>query len=200
MVDDEVIIARDLQRIVKKFGVQKVQIAISYESAIAKILSLQPHLILLDINLNADKDGIAIASALGHIRPCEIIFISAHSDTKTVTRAQLEQPCNFIVKPFDERQVQIAVQLALANALQQTQENRSADSATVLLTKAEKRITLMIANHLTSQEIANHLGISYKTVENHRYNICRKLKLPREKNSLLYWAADHKKPLLESQT
>ena len=198
VVDDEIIIARDLERIVSKFGVGKIVVATNPQQALAVARTHRPSLTLMDINLEAEIDGVELSEQIRSLCESEIIFITAYADDETLQRAKADNPLSFVLKPFDDRQVAVVIDLAL-HRLQERPPGVVEHLAVGLyeaLTHAEKRILSMIARNLTSVEIARLLGIANKTVENHRSNICKKLDLPAEKNSLLRYALQHKGELL----
>lgn len=102
-------------------------------------------------------------------------------------------PANYIVKPFDEKQLLAAVKI-IENKLSAASQNGSIKlNMKNILSKAEYNILLLISENWTTPEIANSLYISPSTVKNHRHNIARKLKLPTDNNILVKWATENKK-------
>ena len=195
VIDDEVLIAKALKRILKKSGFDTVELAHNSEQALVKAKAFLPHLVLSDINLEeSEKDGIILTKEIVNAVNCEVIFVSAHTTNDIVSRAKNINPKNYIVKPFDDVQVKIAVEMALVGADLLTLGLKKVNIL-AKLTKTERTIIALIADNNTSKDIATKLFISAKTVENHRANIMRKLDLKPQNNSLLAWSILHKNEL-----
>ncbi len=113
VVEDEAIIGRYLQHSLENLGFQVVSLCISGEEAIRKAAELQPDLILMDISLQDDLDGVEVARRIQAQNPIPIIYITAYTDPETLDRARSTNPYGYILKPFDDRSLQIAVNLAL---------------------------------------------------------------------------------------
>ncbi len=194
IVEDEMIIARDLQRTLQEIGIEQIEIANGFEEALDLYVGLKPHLVLCDINLEEENDGITLSEKIINELNTHIIFITAHSDQQYLERAAKLNPLNYIVKPFKKEQIIATVQMSMANkkVIEGGSEKRNYIEN---LTPSEIRILKLISNGLTTSNIAEQLFISKKTVENHRANISRKLELDSKNNSLLTWAIEHKEEL-----
>lgn len=115
IVEDDRIIAKDISLILKKAGYHITNILDTGEAVVAEVLKEKPDLILLDINLAGLKDGIEVANELLDIAPLPIIFLTSLTDRHTIERAKSVHPAAYMSKPFDERDLEIAVELAIAN-------------------------------------------------------------------------------------
>lgn len=115
IVEDEVIIAMELESYLEKIGYEVLPIETSFESTINTFKQTLPDLILIDINLKRDKDGIAIAQEINKIRPTPFIFITAFSDVNTIEKAVAHNPCSFLVKPINREELKINIMLALSS-------------------------------------------------------------------------------------
>ncbi|MGV2827907.1 EAL domain-containing protein [Myxosarcina sp. GI1(2024)] len=113
VVEDETIVAQDLQAILEFMGYGVPAIADSGESAIEKAAQLKPDLILMDIRLIGDMDGITAANVIYQNFDIPIIYVTAHSDPDTLKRAKISQPFGYILKPFQEQEIKIAIEIAL---------------------------------------------------------------------------------------
>ena len=152
-------------------------------------------LLLLDINLEEDGiDGIELARQLKEEYHTQVIFISAHAKRAVTTRAAEVQPLNYLIKPYEASQVLVTLQVAAGKQSVLEGGRRRTDPGRGL-TRAELRILRLIADNMTTQQIAAELGVSPSTVDNHRYNITRKLGLESRNNSLLAWAIEHRADL-----
>lgn len=113
VVEDEAIIGRYLQRSLDNLGFQVVGLCITGEEAVRSAAELQPDLILMDISLQNDLDGIEVARRIQAQNPIPIIYLTAYTDPETLDRARSTNPYGYILKPFDDRSLQIAVNMAL---------------------------------------------------------------------------------------
>jgi DNA-binding NarL/FixJ family response regulator len=187
ILEDEIIVAIDLQEVLESIG-YITYIAHTYNEAIAALKSFKPQLAICDINLGAGASGIDFAKDANTISPqIEIIYVTAFSDHKMVTEAALTEPFNYLVKPWNEHQIKVTVNLAFTYLI----ERLKSDSLVKNLSLSEYKILDLIAKQKKSKEIAEILFIAEKTVRNHRYNIIKKLNLPNDNNSLLKWAITH---------
>src|SRR3954468_17781674 len=113
IVEDEVIVAKDIQRILKKLGYEAFDPYSNGKKALDAIEKLQPDLILLDINLKgSDLDGIHVAQQIHETFHIPFIFLTAFSDKHTLERAKPTQPYGYIIKPFEEDDIRTAIEIA----------------------------------------------------------------------------------------
>ena len=113
VVEDEMIVARDLQSTLIRLGYEVPAMAASGEEALVKVAAVRPDLVLMDIHLAGEMDGITAAEHIRQHDGLPVVFLTAHSDPATFQRAQLSQPYGFVTKPFEERELEIAVNMAL---------------------------------------------------------------------------------------
>jgi DNA-binding LytR/AlgR family response regulator len=113
IVEDEVIVAKDIQRILKKLGYEAFDPIANGKKALDSIEKLKPDLVLLDINLkNSDLDGIQVAEQIHQTYKLPFIFLTAFSDKHTLERAKLTEPYGYIIKPFEESDIRTAIEIA----------------------------------------------------------------------------------------
>ncbi|MGE5657931.1 MAG: ATP-binding protein [Actinomycetota bacterium] len=115
IVEDEWIIALDIKRHLNKLGYQVAGIANCAEKALELVVKTKPDLVLMDIYLQGEKNGIEVAEIMRQQLPIPIVFLTAHADDATVKQAASTHPQGYIVKPFEERDLSVAIQIALAN-------------------------------------------------------------------------------------
>lgn len=136
IVEDEPLIAKDLEFILGDMGISLIKLAHNYEEAMAQLQSLRFDFILLDINIGSEKDGVDLAHYINEHLHTPFIFITSYYNKPTVARAKLTQPLAYLLKPFNKYDIQINVEMALYKA-EQTKENASiylrAQSGTVHL-------------------------------------------------------------------
>lgn len=113
IVEDEYIIALNLQENLESLGYTVIDIVDSAEAAIEKASKLRPNLILMDIRLGGEMDGIQAAEQIWHNLQIPIIYLTGNSDKNTVDRATLTYPFGYILKPVRERELYVAIQTAL---------------------------------------------------------------------------------------
>jgi hypothetical protein len=113
IVEDEAIVAADLAAKLARLGYEVAGIAASGESAVLLAEQLRPHLVLMDIRLDGPIDGIETANAIRTRLDVPIIYLTAHSDTATLHRAKLTGPFGYILKPFDDRELETQIALGL---------------------------------------------------------------------------------------
>jgi DNA-binding LytR/AlgR family response regulator len=113
IVEDEIIVAKDIQRILKKLGYEAFDPIPNGKKALDSIEKLKPDLVLLDINLkNSDLDGIQVAEQIQEHYKLPFIFLTAFSDKHTLERAKLTEPYGYIIKPFEESDIRTAIEIA----------------------------------------------------------------------------------------
>ena len=105
VVEDEVIVAKDLQNMLEDLGYTVPTTALSGEEAIQKVAELQPELALMDVVLPGNMDGIEAAKQIQTRFDIPVVFLTAHSDDETLRRAKITEPFGYILKPFTEREL-----------------------------------------------------------------------------------------------
>ncbi len=113
IVDDEIIIARELESRLKVMGYDVPAIAASGAEAIELARTLKPDLILMDIVLKGSMDGIEAAAEIRRYHQAPVIYVTAYTDLRTLERAKATEPFGYIVKPFHERELNANIQIAL---------------------------------------------------------------------------------------
>jgi DNA-binding NarL/FixJ family response regulator len=187
LLEDEIIVALDLQEILDAAGYQTM-VTHNHKDAIEVLKKFKPHLAICDVNLGNGSNGIDFSIEAKRILPkLEVIYVTAFSDQKMVEAADLTNPFNYIVKPWNEEQIKVSVNMAFKYLVEKIKK----DSLIDCLSLTEYKILDLIAKQKKSKEIANLLFVAEKTVRNHRYNIIKKLNLPNDNNSLLKWAITH---------
>lgn len=114
IVEDEPIIADDIAICLEQLGYQVVNICNSAEKALVFLTQNTVDLILLDIKIKGDKDGIQLAQMIRQKYETPFVFISSLYDKTTIARAQNAEPAGYVVKPFKDQDIQVAVEMALA--------------------------------------------------------------------------------------
>jgi PAS domain S-box-containing protein len=113
IVEDEMLIARELESRLTGLGYEVVDIASSGREAINLVEQGQPHLVLMDIVLKGDMDGIEAATQIRRRWSLPVIYLTAYTDDNTLKRARVTEPFGYIVKPFSERELRANIEMAL---------------------------------------------------------------------------------------
>ena len=113
VVEPDSITARDLREMLHSFGYTVTSIVSTGEDALEKAKKESPDLLLLDITLPGKLDGIQTGHRFRRLHNIPIIYVTTQSDEKTLQKAKLAEPNGYILKPIDERELQIAVEIAL---------------------------------------------------------------------------------------
>jgi two-component system, cell cycle sensor histidine kinase and response regulator CckA len=113
IVEDEVIVAENLHMKLEQLGYAVAGIAVKGEEAVEMALRLKPQLILMDIQLNGQEDGIHAAEMIRAQYDVPMIYLTAHSDPTTLARAKFTGPFGYILKPFEMRDLSTQIELAL---------------------------------------------------------------------------------------
>ena len=113
IVEDEPVVARDLQKLLGQLGYACAGHAREGAVAIALAGELRPDLVLMDVQLAGDLDGITAAQAIRDQFALPVIFITAFAEDTTVARAKVAEPFGYILKPFSERELNTVIQVAL---------------------------------------------------------------------------------------
>lgn len=116
LVEDEAILAQDITLKLNKFNYQVTNTVQSADEAINVLTQNSDiQLIIIDIKIKGDKDGIELAQFINANYDIPFIFLTSHADEESVQRAKLTNPSAYLLKPFNERQIGIAIELALTN-------------------------------------------------------------------------------------
>lgn len=172
VVEDEGIIAMDLAKRLEDLGYAVSAMVATGEDAIAQTLRLQPDLILMDVVLRGTMDGIQAAAQIRTQMNVPIIYLTAHSDEHTLARAKLTEPHGYILKPFDDRELHSAIEMALYKyaAEQHLRESEErfralADSAPVMIWMADVQGQCNFVNkpwlEFTGRTLTEELGVGW---------------------------------------
>ena len=200
IVEDEWLVAESLRRVLERNDFEVTGIAADATSAIQEVERRPPDLALLDMRLRAGS-GTDVAAALG-ARKIPFVYVTAHSDERTIEQAGSTRPAGFVVKPFTELQVLAAVRIALTSAAASADDPfRGAVERIMnvlvevgvaplgagrvggmrqlpelsLLSAREWEVLRGLVSHQRVPTIARRLHISQSTVRNHLKSIFAKI-------------------------
>ncbi|MCS6815044.1 MAG: ATP-binding protein [Cyanobacteria bacterium] len=152
VVEDEAIVAKAITSQLRQLGYVVADTASSGVAAIAKFAETQPDLVLMDVVLKGDMDGVETAAQIREQRDVPIVYLTAYADDNTLQRAKVTNPFGYIVKPFTSNDLRVAIEIALFRhrVAQELQENRDqlatllrSMSDAVVATDSQGQITFM---------------------------------------------------------
>ena len=112
VVEDEAIVAADLQERLRALGYDPVGVVAAGEDALPKAREIGAELVLMDIQLQGAIDGVEAADAIREALDIPVVFLTAHVDQATFQRAKLSAPFGFVRKPFEGRELHTALEIA----------------------------------------------------------------------------------------
>ena len=133
VVEDETLVARDLEATLKKLGFEVSALCRTGEEALVAMQRFQPDVVLMDIQLEQGMDGVETATRLQADYRVPVIFLTAYADEPTLARARAAQPYGYLLKPFHQSELRSVIELAYARhtALQKLQSSEDRFVATL---------------------------------------------------------------------
>jgi CRP-like cAMP-binding protein/FixJ family two-component response regulator len=113
VVEDEGVVALDIIQELETAGYTVVGHVTKGEDAVAQAVTLKPDIILMDINIQGEYDGITAAEKINEVISTPIIFVTAHADERTLQRAKLTRPFGYIIKPFEPNELRANIEITL---------------------------------------------------------------------------------------
>jgi hypothetical protein len=169
VVEDESIVAKDIEVTLTNLGYAVTGVAGSGEEALGKIAEQSPDLVLMDIVLKGEMDGIATANEIRRRHHVPVVYLTAYADDETLRRAKVTEPFGYVLKPYEERELLTTIEVALYKHQMEEKvlesERRLATtlksiSQAVLSTNADGEITFMnpVAEAITGWPATEVLG------------------------------------------
>ncbi|OQX96476.1 hypothetical protein B6I21_00890 [candidate division KSB1 bacterium 4572_119] len=113
VVEDDNIIGMEIRDRIKNIGYDVPEILSYGEDAVEKVGHIKPDLILMDIHLNGEMDGIQAAEQIREIVNIPVVYLTAYADDSTLQRAKKTEPFGYVIKPFEERDLASTIEMAL---------------------------------------------------------------------------------------
>lgn len=152
IVEDESIVAKDIQNSLTKLGYNVVGFANNGKDAIEKITELMPDLVLMDIMIKGPLTGIEVSEKVKEKMNVPVIFLTAYADEGTLSRAKITEPYGYILKPFKEIDLHSTIEMAVykhqkdsallkeRDFLYSLVENKDEKSKDILFVKSNSRL------------------------------------------------------------
>src|SRR5262249_5003286 len=143
VVEDESIVAFDIASRLRRLGHEVVGTARSGDAAYELCEAHRPDLVLMDVRIEGEEDGIEVAHRIRAAFDTPVVFLTAYADPVTLERARSAAPLGYIVKPFDQRDIEVTVQTALGRGRIHRELQRAHDDLKAVL-DAQRHGTLLI--------------------------------------------------------
>lgn len=127
VVEDESIVSKDIQNSLRKLGYNVVGAANTGEAAVRMAQEHMPDIILMDIMLKGEMNGIEAADAIRRETNVPVIFLTAYADESTLAKAKVTQPYGYIIKPFKEIDIHTSIEMALYKHKKETEVIKERD-------------------------------------------------------------------------
>lgn len=180
VVEDDPVIAEDLVLTLQSLGYATAGKVKSAAEALHFLENYLPDLVLLDIHLGDGRDGIFVANHINREYRIPFLFLTSFSDPSTLQEVKQTLPAGFVLKPFDENRLRVAIELAFHQyyAVIRTQWAHLEDISRKLpepLTPRELELLQLLCEGKSNQELADALFVSINTVKTHLKNLYLKL-------------------------
>ncbi|MDG1331324.1 MAG: response regulator [Crocinitomicaceae bacterium] len=139
VVEDESIVSKDIQHSLKKLGYSVVGAASTGEKAIELATSTLPDIILMDIMLKGDMNGIEAADEIRKTCSIPVIFLTAYADESTLSKAKITEPYGYILKPFKEIDLHTSIEMAIYKHGREQEVVKERDLLYTLVTNQETK-------------------------------------------------------------
>lgn len=179
IVEDEPLIADDIELTLENNHYECVGKAYTSTQALDMLLNRSPDIVLLDISIKGDKDGIMIAEIIRAKYRIPFIFITSYSDAITLERAKHTLPYGYIVKPFKDKDLLATIEMAMYRYSKENNSN-SLDKLAIeskfklKITTMEYEVIKLIWEGKSNITISNVLYVSINTVKTHVRNVFEK--------------------------
>jgi DNA-binding NarL/FixJ family response regulator len=174
IVEDEPIIAEHISVYLNNNDFMVSGIAYDDEEAKKQLKYNTPDAVLLDINLESETDGIAIATHINATYKIPFIFLTSYADRETLDRAKAVEPSGYIVKPFNEKTLLASLEIAISNFA--SKANRQIPKLSfekinrhliAQISEREFEVLQFIYQGKTNQQIATEIFVSVNTIKKH---------------------------------
>ena len=154
VAEDERIVARHISEVLRRSGYRVPATGGTGEAAVAKAAELKPDLVVMDVALGGAMDGIEAAGRIREQTGTPVIYVTAYADDAMVDRVKRTEPAGFVLKPFDDRELRVMVEVALyrANAARRRAGERALAADGAELASQRDRLRRIYAATLDARE------------------------------------------------
>jgi DNA-binding LytR/AlgR family response regulator len=147
IVEDESIVAKDIQHSLKKLGYTVVGICSTGEDAIKSADELKPDLVLMDIMLKGDMSGIDAAGQIREKNNIPVIYLTAYADESTLSKAKVSEPYGYIIKPFKEIDLHTSIEMAIYKHEKETDVKKERDFLYSIVENKESKDIIFVKSN-----------------------------------------------------
>lgn len=184
IIEDNPLIAVDIEQCLNNINFIVSGTAYNFLDALSQLEKNTPDVVLMDINLGDEKDGIDIGKIINEKYFLPFVYLTSNSDRTTIERAKITRPSGYIIKPFDEKDLLAALEIALYNFSQQLSASKPEISLIQInknlkspLTKREFEILKAIYEGKTNQQMSEQFFVSVNTIKTHIGKVYDKLEV-----------------------
>ncbi|MGB9870023.1 MAG: methanogen output domain 1-containing protein [Methanothermobacter sp.] len=173
-MEDESIVAMDIKHRAEGLGYRVVGMAASGEEAIKLAREEKPDLVLMDIVLKGEMDGIEAAEVIREEMNIPVVYLTAYSDEKTLSRAKLTGPFGYIIKPFEDRELHSAIEVALYKHRMDSKLRESEERYRALLETSPDPIILLDSDSrilFANRTVEELTGLDRKRLRGKKFSI-----------------------------
>jgi PAS domain S-box-containing protein len=168
IAEDEGIVAEDLRRSVQNFGYQVSAVVAEGEEAVRQCRETRPDLVMMDIMLDGDMDGIEAADIIHSLHDVPVIYLTAYADDKVLERAKRTEPCGYLLKPVAKAELRATIETALYRHRIEKEVRKELEERvrerTAELVKANEELLLQIAERKQAEERLRESEKKYRTI------------------------------------
>lgn len=182
VVEDEPLIAADIAATLDSLNYETAALASNLDAANSILNKLLPDIILLDINLGSGWEGIEFGAEIHKRNTCPFVYLTSYADKDTLSKAKLTEPFGYVVKPFTDRDLLVAIEFALFNFAQQTKKTYPQPDSSAInsklatpLSSREFEVLLQLWEGFSNRQIGEKLFVSVNTVKSHLKSLYLKL-------------------------
>lgn len=182
IVEDEPVIAENISLYLNNHDFEVSAISYDPEDALQQLKLNTPDVVILDVNLESEQDGIDLAGHINQQYQLPFLFVTSYSDKKILDRAKQVKPGGYIVKPFNEKTLLASLQIAISNHASEKNHdlpklNLGKLNSHLLshLSEREFDVLQLVYEGHTNTQIAEQLFITHNTIKSHLKSIYIKL-------------------------
>ena len=147
IVEDESIVAKDIQHSLKKLGYTVVGICSTGEDAIRTAEEMKPDIVLMDIMLKEEMSGIEAAAQIREKLNIPVIYLTAYADESTLNKAKVSEPYGYIIKPFEEIDLHTSIEMAIYKHEKETDVKKERDFLYSIVDNKESKDIIFVKSN-----------------------------------------------------
>ncbi|MBT7889339.1 MAG: response regulator [Deltaproteobacteria bacterium] len=158
VVEDEAVVAMETKSTLENWGYTVIATVNTGEKAVNITAAEKPDIILMDVQLQGDMDGIEAASRIRSESDIPIIFLTAYADEGRLERAKLTLPVGYLLKPFQDRDLKVTLEMAIYTAKVDT-ERKQAEAALQKSDERYRRITDAVTDYIYTVRVKDSMAV-----------------------------------------